>query len=63
MMHNFDAIIPLPTCQNNDTFYPDIDATHATNIVISKHGDKYTTLSDKEMHKCTREPPSRPLIG
>ena len=39
MMHNFDAIIPLPTCQNNDTFYPDIDATHATNIVISKHGD------------------------
>ena len=53
-LFNFYTIIPVPTFQNNDTFYPDIDAS---NIAISKHGDKYTTLSDKEMQKCTNDPP------
>ena len=37
-LFNFYTIIPLPTFQKNDTHYPDIDAS---NIAISKHGDKY----------------------
>ena len=53
-MFNFYTIIPMPTFQNNETFYPDVDAF---NIAISKFGDKYTTLSDKEMQKCANDPP------
>ena len=51
---NFYNIIPIPTFANNNTYIPDIDAS---NIAISKNGDKYTTLTNTEMNKCMAEPP------
>ena len=53
-LFNFYTIIPLPSFSNGITYLPDIDAT---NIAISKNGDKYTTLSQPEMQKCLAIPP------
>lgn len=52
---NFYTISPIPTFQNNTTYIPDIDAN---NIAISKTGDKYTTLTDREIQQCMNDPPT-----
>ena len=50
----FYSIIPVPAFQNNETFWPDIDAT---NIAISVDGTKYSTLTPDESSKCMSIPP------
>lgn len=51
---NFYHITPVPTFDHNVTYIPDIDAT---NIAISRNGDKYTTLTAIELSKCIDTPP------
>jgi len=51
---NFYSITQIPSFSGNDTYLPEIDAT---NIAISKHGDKYTTLTPTEFAKCMASPP------
>ena len=46
---NFYSIKPIPEFSNNETFYPDIDAT---NIAISSDGNKYVVLDQNEFDRC-----------
>ena len=51
---HFYTLIPLPTFTSNNTLWPEKDAD---NIAISKEGDKFTTLTPREVKECLDEPP------
>ena len=50
----FYSVTPIPSFNQNITYWPDIEQT---NIAISKDGSKYTILSQEEVARCMHVPP------